>query len=328
MVKKIVLCAVLLFPFYIRSQEQDNQKTALAKVKNVSLTALKMGAKLYAATFVTSLANTYAHEYGHALTYQFLFNVPSTVTIDLSWDPLSIRGVTMPSNYQGVIDKNNFALVALAGPVAGLAACWAMLKMNTFLNCYLQKRNKLRTVKFTDKPDSLKALLVKESWSVISALKKTFNKEPLINHHQLPEFQIGLLAASVLNINSLIPAQEVRGVSGIAKSDVDVICQILLGKSLYDQSPDFWKKIEYYVVNAWIWTGLGYIFFVHEFKKLQSMVKASLVLRDDKNPYTHFTLREAKRKLEKLQEKHFIRKLETQGKKLLLAEHIADLENN
>lgn len=62
------------------------------------------------------------------------------------------------------------------------------------------------------------------------------------------------------------------------------------------------------------------------YKRIGSGIKASLV-DGDKNPYARLTLDEAERKLEKLQAKHLIRKVSMQGKKVLLAEHIAELKS-
>lgn len=324
MVKKIVLGLVILFPFYICSQQHDNQKNTLSKVKNASFFALKKGAKMFAYTIGATLVNACAHEYGHSLAYHFLFKKPSNVTIHFNWNPPSFSGGTKLIDYQEVVDKNKLALVALAGPMAGLVSCWAMLKLNTFLNCYLEKRNKLRTVKFTDKPDSLRASLVKESWSILSAFNKTCYKEPLINHHQSSEFQMAALLMSTSEISNLVHSQNS---TDKLPSDGDRIADSLLGEPLGKYSPGFCRNLEFYSLFGWTFAGCASVLCAHLFKRLRSEGKASLVA-NGKNPYTHLTLDEAKRKLEKLQEKHLVKKFIAQGKKALLAEHIDDLENN
>ncbi len=76
---------------------------------------------------------------------------------------------------------------------------------------------------------------------------------------------------------------------------------------------------------GWIFAGIGLVLFSHLHKRLGSALKASLVLYDGKNPYEHLTLDEAKRALARKQAKHLFYKFKAQGKKILLAEHIAHL---
>lgn len=322
MIKKLLLCFSLLLSFSLYTQEIKNKKNWLSTVRQVSGVSLEVYAKMYAYSLGAAIATTYAHEYGHALAAHYFFKVPSTVTVSIDWNPFLINGLTTYSATSSESYKQ--ALIALAGPAAGLAACWAMLKMNTFVNCYLEKRNKLKTVKLTDEPESVKASVIKEGWSVLSALNKTFNKMPFMNHHQSPELQLALVLVSAGHMSSLIHSQNS---TDSFSSDGDIVAQSIFGQSLGKCSPEFSRKLELYSIMGWIFAGCGSVLFSHWHKRLGSALKASFASYDGKNPYEHFTLEEAKRALAKRQGKHLLAKFEAQGKKILLAQHIAHLES-
>ncbi len=227
MIKKILLCFSLLLSFSLFTQEIKNKKNWFSTLQQVSGVSLEVSAKMYAYSLGAAIATTYAHEYGHALAAHYFFKMPATVTVNIHCNPFLINGLTKYSPTSSESYKR--ALIALAGPAAGLAACWAILKMNTFVNCYLEKRNKLKTVKLTDEPESLKASFVKEGWSVLNGLNKTLNKMPLINHHQSPELQLALILVSAGHMNSLTHLQNTID---RLPSDGDMIAQSIFGQSL------------------------------------------------------------------------------------------------
>ncbi|GMU19279.1 MAG: hypothetical protein AMXMBFR12_04710 [Candidatus Babeliales bacterium] len=328
MIKKLLLCVLLFFVFSIYSQENENKKSWLSKVTRISLAGLKSGAKLYTSVWGATVISGYAHEYGHALTSQLLFKGQTKVTINHHWNPFLIDGFTEHQYSNAIYDNHKNAFVSLAGPIAGLAACYVMLKLSTFLSCYIEKRNKMRAVQLTEDPDSKLALFLKEGWSIGSAIRKTFSKESFINHHQSVEFQVGVVLTSINHMGSLFPySSRVSHFPAPLASDGDRIAEALLGKSLYKESPDFWFKILSRSIVGWTSLGVGSVIFAHLCKKIRSETKVALALQEGNNRYAHLGLDTARQKLKELQNELFITHAKKQGKKILLEEHIAELEN-
>lgn len=311
MIKTFLFCFSLLFVFSIYSQQKENKKSFISQVP---LIALQSSIKLYAYTLGATLATTYAHEYGHALAAKLLLQSPAQVIVNPHWNPFLISGNTTYLT----VDDHRRALVALAGPVAGLTACWMMLKCSTFLNCYLEKRKKMKAIELTDEPNSTKVLILKEAWSILTALNKAVSTKSLINPYQPLEFQIGVLCASAGQVNALIPHES---------NDGNSITKSLWGKSFYKEAPDFWDKMQRNASFACFLPGYLWALSTHLCKTVRSALKMGLVVTEKgQEPYAHLTLKEARTKLAIWQSKHFFAKSKTQGKILLLKEHIADLE--
>lgn len=274
MIKKLLLCFSLLFVLSNYSQENENKKSKSSFAKEISFEVMKICAKTYATALGASIMTVYAHEYGHALAMQLLYKNSGQIIVNHHWNPILISGSTHYLPNVGARDSTKDMLVSLAGPVAGLAACYAMLKLSTFLNCYLEKRKKMKPVKLTENPDSKKAVILKEGWNIASALRKTWTGG-FVNHHQSFEFQAGVIFVSMGQICcSLLPGPS---------NDGDSIAQYFLGKSVYKQSPDFWNKAQQYLfLFGWIGTVGGWASFTHFYKLLRLDVKPYIELHKAK----------------------------------------------
>lgn len=295
MSKKILLCFSLLVTISLYPQEQENKKNLLSKVKQISLIGIKASAKLYASMWGATFISALIHEHGHALAARFLFEkADPKVTLNVHWNPMLITGFTEGKSSCSEANSPKAAIVDLAGPLAGLAACWAMLKINTFMNCYFEKSR----------------------CNVLTALRKTY-KASLINHHQSAEFQTGIMMAGTAHIISLVPQSSNDGNSFIRR---------LLGKSLYEESPDFWQKTAGYSALGCATMGVGYAIFTNLCKRLRSVQKVSLL----EQAFIPDDLDEARRELEVLEQDLNSKKLQIkklQGQKRLLAERIVELES-
>jgi hypothetical protein len=166
----------------------------------------------------------------------------------MHWFPPLIRGYTR-YHRTGAPEfiRSKDLLVALAGPLAGLAACWGMLKAHTFINCYLKKRNKLAKDLSNQNHYSVKDIFLKEGLSALTALRKTMT-QALINRHQSFNFQYGVLLASCADFMSLMPH---------STNDGNAIVKSITGMPFKSESPLFWDCARIAALLSWdgMWAG-------------------------------------------------------------------------
>lgn len=240
----IFLTLIFLFPFFINAQQSEKNKSWLSTAKHATLT----GAEIYAINLGIAITATYAHEYGHAWAAQFLFKEPAQVRVYMHWFPLFISGKTS-YHHTGAPEfiKSKDLLVALAGPLAGLAACWGMLKAHTFINCYLKKRNKIEKELSNQNHYSAKDIFLKEGLSALTALRKTMT-QALINRHQSYIFKSGVLLASCADFMSLIP---------YSTNDGNAIVKNITGEHFKGKSPFLTDCIRGAALFGWnaMWAG-------------------------------------------------------------------------
>lgn len=149
---------------------------------------LKKASKVYGLYYLASFYTALAHEYGHGLTAKLLLGCK--YHLRLIPELLGMGGCIIPyyDDRELPIDFNKgfkYAAVCAAGPLAGLGAGYAMLKLYNILN----ELDKSKTI-----TDSIKDGI----------------KKPAFNSEQGLAFKTAVILSGLGNLANLIPSNEIK----------------------------------------------------------------------------------------------------------------------
>jgi hypothetical protein len=169
------------------NQEKSDTKEPLTESRCPAPWLIREISKVYGVHYLVSFYTMLAHEYGHALSAKLLLGCKSNIYLFPKL--IGVEGVAAYYFDDGTfpIDFNKGykrAMVSAAGPLAGLAAGYGMLKLYTICSEYFDESKSLKD-------------------SIRDGLKK-----PVLHEQQSGKLVFAVMWSSLIHVLNLIPIND------------------------------------------------------------------------------------------------------------------------